>query len=179
MGSIAPSDAAGPAYKKSYLDGAVPCQFPHFETHADDTAQFIATPVEVTHDDHLRFLFAKGPEAARTTIALAWALLVRTYTGQDDVSFAHMNTKNTESMVDVPVLRISFEERTLLRDSLEKIRQSEALGHQCVSSSSLAHLCNTGLIFDNFVGGNSQKGMTRPLSLMQDLKQVCSIHSSK
>jgi hypothetical protein len=172
------ADMEGSAYKTSYLDGAIPCQFPRLETNTDDTAQFTATHVAVADGERLRFLFAKDPELARTTISLAWALLVRTYTGQDDVSFAYMDTKNGESMVDIPVLRVSFEEGALLRDPLDKIRQSEALGPQCISSVSLAHLCNTALIFDNFVRVDSKEGTTRPLSLIQDPKQVCSIHFS-
>jgi hypothetical protein len=165
----------GSASLISYLDGAIPCQFPPFESPTSDETHFTSTHIELAHADRLRALFSKDPEIARTTICLAWGLLLHRYIGQDDVSFAYQDITSAEDTLDVPVLRILFEERTLLRDLSERVRQLGQQGPHCISSVSLMHLCNTALIFDKSVGSVSKGEMSCPLSLVQGLNQVSSL----
>ncbi|TVY44055.1 Nonribosomal peptide synthetase [Lachnellula occidentalis] len=156
----------------SYLNGAIPCRFPPSEHLACDETHFTSMHIQLAHADCLRALFAKDPEAVRTTICLVWALLLHKYVGQDDVSFACRNITSAENTVDVAAMRILIEENILLGDLISRFRQLGHLGSQCVSSVSLMHLCNTAVIFDNSVGSVCKNKTSNPLLLSQELKQV-------
>ncbi|TVY17352.1 Nonribosomal peptide synthetase 1 [Lachnellula arida] len=155
----------------SYLDGAVPCRISPFEHLTCDETHFTSTNIQLAHAERLRALLAKDPEAVRTTICLAWGLVLHKYVGQDDVSFAYRSTTSAESVVDVPVIRILFEKSILLGDLISRVRQLGHLGSKCVSSISLMHLCNTAVIFDNSAGSVFKKEVSNPLLLGQEVKQ--------
>lgn len=74
-----------------YPTGLTPCRFPRFSRPAIDTAAArrpIATArVAVEQADKLLALSTTDPDGLGAVLRTAWALLLRCYTGQDDVSF--------------------------------------------------------------------------------------------
>jgi hypothetical protein len=87
----------------TYLRGLTPCRFPRFSRAAagKDAAapgdpgkqqqqqiSSVPVPVEHVHAEQLTALSTTDPEKFGAVLRTAWALLLRCYTGQDDVSFS-------------------------------------------------------------------------------------------
>lgn len=77
---------------ETYLKGMTPCRFPRFRRPGrEPTAlarQVSSTRVNVEQADRLLELSTTDPEGLGAVLRTAWALLLRCYTGQDDISFA-------------------------------------------------------------------------------------------
>lgn len=77
---------------EAYLKGLTPCRFPRFSRPANDTTngprQVASARVSVEQADRLLSLSTTDPEELSAVLRTAWALLLRCYTGQDDVSFS-------------------------------------------------------------------------------------------
>jgi hypothetical protein len=75
----------------TYLKGLTPCRFPLF-SRANHTAaplqQTSSLRVDVEQADRLLALSTDDPGELGALLCTAWALLLRCYTGQDDVSFS-------------------------------------------------------------------------------------------
>ncbi|EAQ90170.1 hypothetical protein CHGG_06789 [Chaetomium globosum CBS 148.51] len=76
---------------ETYLKGLTPCRFPRFGRVSDDmpapSRQTSSVWVDVEQAEKLRELSTTDPDEFATVIQTAWALLLRCYTGQDDVNF--------------------------------------------------------------------------------------------
>ncbi|KAK4150585.1 non-ribosomal peptide synthetase [Chaetomidium leptoderma] len=77
---------------ETYLKGLTPCRFPRFSRPAKDTAaplrQISSARVNVEQADKLLALSTTDPDGLGAVLRTTWALLLRCYTGQDDVSFS-------------------------------------------------------------------------------------------
>jgi hypothetical protein len=84
----------------TYLKGLTPCRFPRF-SRANHTAaspqQTSSLRVYVEQADKLLGLSAKDPEELGAVLSTAWALLLRSYTGQDDVCFSFQHGSDVAS----------------------------------------------------------------------------------
>ncbi|KAK3290246.1 uncharacterized protein B0H64DRAFT_452780 [Chaetomium fimeti] len=76
---------------ETYLKGLTPCRFPRFGRVSNNTAapsrQTSSVRVDVGQAEKLRELSTTDPNELAAVIRTAWALLLRCYTGQDDVAF--------------------------------------------------------------------------------------------
>jgi hypothetical protein len=76
---------------ETYLEALTPCRFPRFARVSDDTSTLprktSSVRVDVQQAEKLRELSTTDPDELAAVIRTAWALLLRCYTGQDDVSF--------------------------------------------------------------------------------------------
>lgn len=78
---------------ETYLRGLTPCHFPRFgRPNTDsDSARIESAPVQIDsarEDAALQQLSVDDVDGLGAVLAVAWALLLRCYTGQDDTCFA-------------------------------------------------------------------------------------------
>jgi hypothetical protein len=84
---------------ETYLRGLTPCRFPKFSRSAHDAAeppqhQTSSTRVNVEQAEKLLALSTTDPDGLGAALRTAWALLLRCYTGQDDVNFEFQHSGN-------------------------------------------------------------------------------------
>jgi hypothetical protein len=76
---------------ETYLKGLTPCRFPRFGRVSDDnqapSRQTSSVRVDVEQAEKLWELSTTDPDHLAAVVRTAWALLLRCYTGQDDVNF--------------------------------------------------------------------------------------------
>jgi len=81
---------------ETYLKGLTPCRFPRFSRRGNDitagSRQVASVRVSVEQADRLLALSTTDPDRFGAVLRTAWALLLRCYTGQDDVSFGFQHS---------------------------------------------------------------------------------------
>lgn len=84
------------------LSGLAPCQFPGFSRPAQHPGRGVArrpiasVRVTVEQADKLLGLSVTDPDGLAAALRTAWALLLRCYTGQDDVNFGFQRGGNRD-----------------------------------------------------------------------------------
>ncbi len=76
---------------ETYLTGATPCRFPRFgrptEDAGSDARQTASVQVKVAEAERLLGLSATDADGLGAVLRTAWALLLRCYSGQDELVF--------------------------------------------------------------------------------------------
>ncbi|CAG8957989.1 hypothetical protein HYFRA_00000332 [Hymenoscyphus fraxineus] len=97
------SNAPGLQFWSRYLEGAIPCEFPHLNDGLPAVAkQLHSVQYRIESDQFLdlqKFCGMKGLTFS-TLLNTAWALTLRLMTGSDDVSFGYLSSDRTPEFVD-------------------------------------------------------------------------------
>ena len=159
---------------ETYLQGLAPCRFPRF-SHLPQTlngasgaptrnATTAATrrPIgnaRVAFDqpvaDELVSLSSRDPESVGAVLRTAWALLLRCYTGQDDVSFA-CQLMNEPGIGEPVVVRFLLDDSASVAETIERTKSELAAGilppvARAVSATSENVDANNHKLFDTAV----------------------------
>ena len=128
------------AYWTTYLADLGPCRFPHFDGEIDGPKRPLSTNVEVRHKQELQRLAAKDAETLPSILRTAWALVLRCYTGLEDVCFGYRET-GTDSAVEIAqklversegmsIVRMNFEEAIVLVKLLDEAKDDYVKGRR-------------------------------------------------
>lgn len=102
---------------------AVTCKLPLLDGERDLKSRIIAAEVELQHAGTLHELCAQGGDKSHLNdiLCTAWGLLLRCYTGQDDIVFQFRQT-NSDGERSSGV-RMAFHEQESLSTHIERARQ--------------------------------------------------------
>ncbi|KAI0855373.1 peptide synthetase [Xylaria cubensis] len=134
------------SYWKSYLNGAQPCNFPSLWTGSQSTGQNVPDRCQVVEfpfqrHKELSELCASMQITISTVLQAVWAILLRAYTGNEEVCFAYtcsgrdIQLDGVETicgpMVNLVVRRVSLGGKSL-RSMIETIQEDfvDSLQHQ-------------------------------------------------
>ncbi|RDL40220.1 uncharacterized protein BP5553_00199 [Venustampulla echinocandica] len=135
-----------------YLDGAVPCQFANFEGGTYEGDGHLSAYVELEDSEDTRSLLAGDPKITASVLKLVWGLVLRCYTGQDDVCFAYQEFEDSKAALNMLLARIAFDETTNIQKMVQKIQHAHQENAQDCYSESLKHMCNTALLLKDYKG---------------------------
>jgi hypothetical protein len=91
------------AYMAKYLAGAEPCQFPRYEGDVFGEKRLLSVTIELTHKQELEGLLKEGPQVLPAIMRTAWALVLRCYTGVEDVCFGYQEITKQVSASETPL----------------------------------------------------------------------------
>ncbi|CBF87236.1 hypothetical protein AN9244.2 [Aspergillus nidulans FGSC A4] len=113
-------------YWGSYLEAASPCHFPVLNDDIQGENKLHALTVDLKDAKGIHAFCARHNVTPAIVFQMAWALVLKAYTGQDDICFGYLTAGR-----DVPVLNISdavgvFDPEHPLNRREEMIRQCKA-----------------------------------------------------
>jgi hypothetical protein len=116
---------------ETYLKDMTPCRFPRFSRqvkHAAVTAlrQISSARVNVEQADKLLVLSTTDPDGLGAVLRTAWALLLRCYIGQDDVSFNYQHGGDADVAVDSIVTRFLLDDSASVAKTLKDAKTEVA-----------------------------------------------------
>lgn len=113
-------------YWTSYLAESEPCQFPRLGTAMDGPKRPMSFRVDVDHVQLLQQLSLSDEAALPSLLHVAWGLLLRCYTGLDDVCFGYqeagLGTAISGPLTGMPLTRFTVDDVVSVADALEKAR---------------------------------------------------------
>ena len=133
MGSITKKEQENASgYWDLYLAGMEPCKFPRFETEPFDQRRPLSVDVTLKHKQELQYLLQQDPIMIHCAVSTAWGLVLRCYTGLEDVCFGYQEAAEADSLMGISTTRIVFDENESLADLIEKSRADyyRGLKHQ-------------------------------------------------
>ena len=142
------------------------CRLPLLDGEAKESAENITTEIELEDADRLSDLCRRDGPFFYGTICTAWALLLRCYTGQDQITFRFDHNVNATASV----LQVVFDENKSLSthvenatDAISCIKQEELSAQASVDTESSSHPANTVVCV-------SGSGTSRKLGAKQTLE---------
>ena len=85
-------------YWKAYLANVEPCNFPALNDGSKDTKDLRSLDQKLTHASELQSFCTRNGVTLSNVLQLAWALVLHSYTGSDDVCFGYLTAGR-----DIPV----------------------------------------------------------------------------
>src|SRR5580700_11667917 len=79
------------AWKNGDLDVSESCIFPHLDGVMFGPRECLTTKIELKHRQDLLDIWIKSPCNALAILSTAWALVLRRYTGMNDVRFGYQD----------------------------------------------------------------------------------------
>ncbi|KAH8693923.1 putative nonribosomal peptide synthase [Talaromyces proteolyticus] len=157
------------AYWKDFLSGLEPCNFPSMNTEIESPRETKSLEFDVRNFASIQSLSSKRNVTISTILQTAWALVLRQYTGSDDVSFGFLSNgrdiplNNVNSLVgpliNMLVCRMKLGSDSYLKDILDSTQDNflNSLSYQHTSLAEIYHalnlngrsLFNTSLSFVN------------------------------
>ncbi|EHK99657.1 putative HC-toxin synthetase [Glarea lozoyensis 74030] len=157
-------------YWKAYLDGVEPC---HINCPADGGTQakeLRSLVLEITQASQLRKFCSTNGVTLSNVLQLTWAMILRAYTGSDDVCFGYLTSGRDApiqgiqdsavgAFINMLTCRINLDNSIPLENALRKVQTDFANGmsHQSCSLGDIQHelqlsssaLFNTAFTFQN------------------------------
>jgi hypothetical protein len=131
-------------HQNAYLDGALPCRFPLFGTERRSEKQPFTHELEIKQAKELRNLLAMDPAETPYLLHAIWALVVRCYTGQNDVCFAYKDMFDSEELVGLSIVRLALDESVSVAQTIKQARLDYRKALQSsVLNVSVGDLCST------------------------------------
>ena len=139
------------AYWSGYLENVEPCYFPALGDSTEASKQLRTVELEVKELPLLHSFCSKNSVTLSNALQLVWGLVLRAYTGLDDVCFGYLHSgrdvplENIESAVGIfismLICRIDCDADTSIRNALEHVRDDHAQGtnHQAFYLGDLQH----------------------------------------
>lgn len=157
------------SYWKDFLQGAEPCDFPTINDQFNNQREAISMEFEVPGYGSIQSLSSRSNVTVSTILQTAWAMVLRHYTGNEDVSFGFLSNGRDIAVPDVNnligplinmlVCRVKLGPDTNLKDILNSTQDNflNSLPHQHSSLAEIYHslslggkgLFNTSLSFVN------------------------------
>lgn len=111
-------------------DGPVICRLPLLDGEAESVPRSVTTEVKLEEAEKLRELYFENKTYLEGVICTAWGLVLRCFTGQDDVSFHFRRTKGHAPIPESAAahenrskFQISFRENEILRDHIHRAQE--------------------------------------------------------
>ncbi|KAL8831390.1 MAG: hypothetical protein Q9191_000893 [Dirinaria sp. TL-2023a] len=139
------------AYWHRYLENVEPCYFPALGDSTEASKQLQTVELDIRELPELHSFCSKNSVTLSNALQFVWALVLRAYTGRDDVCFGYLHSgrdvplENIESAVGIfismLICRIDCDTDTPVRSALEQIRDDHAQGtnHQAFYLGDLQH----------------------------------------
>ena len=105
---------------------AGPCKLPLLDGDADGSAKVMSTEVELYNASGMSEIYRQDRSFLYDAIRTAWALLLRCYTGSDEIAFEYNHNETTMA----PLLRMILDEEDSLSGCLEKAKDAKILAEQ-------------------------------------------------
>jgi len=137
-----PDDGCGP--KNLYLESAIPCKLASF-CHDESHEKKLSTLEVDLH--HLNELPSLSEANLPFLLQTAWALVLRCYTGQNDVCFGYEEIQDSEA-ITMPMARVVLDETKSIQQTIEKTQHDYTTALQSgVLKLPVESFCNTALSF--------------------------------
>lgn len=153
-----------------YLGAAVPCQFTNLEGGTFGNNGGVSAYVELEHNEHLQSFLAGDTETMASVLKLAWGLVLRCYTGQDDVCFAYQELGDAKAALRMLLARVAFDQAMTIQKIAQNIQNVKQEHMQDNYSEDLVHMCNTAVLVRDCKG--SKPCTLSPHLLAQALEHV-------
>ena len=118
-------------------DNPVICKLPLLDGETDSAPRAFATEVKLQEVAQLRELYFGNKSYLEGLICTAWGLVLRCFTGQDDVSFHFRRSKTAFPIPESATVhenrskfQISFRENEVLAAHIQRAQESAQLVHQ-------------------------------------------------
>jgi hypothetical protein len=115
-------------YWTSYLADSEPCQFPRLRTSVDGPNRPMSFRVNPENLQKLQQLSVSDEAALPTLLRVAWGLLLRCYTGLDEVCFGYQEIgpgtwgKEFGPLNGMPITRFAADDMVSVADKLETVK---------------------------------------------------------
>ncbi|KAK4184411.1 non-ribosomal peptide synthetase [Podospora australis] len=139
-------------YWRSYLDGAEPCLFPNLNDGASDLEPSLGSHViSLNNVAEINAYCADLGITLSTLLQFTWALVVRSYTGSDEVLFGYLASGRDVPVPDIEqavgafinmlVCRLVVSPESEIGEMLETMRGNfaDAMAHQSCSLAEMQH----------------------------------------
>ncbi|KAL8941315.1 MAG: hypothetical protein Q9211_001867 [Gyalolechia sp. 1 TL-2023] len=139
------------AYWRRYLDNIEPCHFPALTDGSKDERQLRSLELELRDVARIQLFCSQRSITLSTALQLVWALVLRTYTGNENVCFGYLSSgrdvpidgiENAVGLfISMLVCRMDCGKDALVSDALEQIRDdyTESMSHQAFSLGDMQH----------------------------------------
>ncbi|KAL8722265.1 MAG: hypothetical protein Q9225_001212 [Loekoesia sp. 1 TL-2023] len=139
------------AYWRRYLDNIEPCHFPALSNGSKEERQLRSLELEIRDVARIQSFCNQRSVTLSTTLQFVWALVLRAYTGNENVCFGYLSSgrdvpiHGIESAVglfiSMLVCRMDCGKDSLVSDALEQIRDdyTESMSHQAFSLGDMQH----------------------------------------
>jgi hypothetical protein len=124
------SDAS--SYWASYLAELEPCEFPRLGASINGPRRPMSLRVNLEHVQRLQKLSVSDEAALPSLLRVAWGLLLRCYTGLDDVCFGYQETgtgtagnerpRSSALANGTPAARFTVDDMMSVADTLERVK---------------------------------------------------------
>ncbi|KAF3490821.1 nonribosomal peptide synthase [Arthroderma uncinatum] len=101
------------AHWQAHLAGVAPCHFPRLGAITTGPKRPMTIKVNLDQTQQLKELCESNPAGLPVALRAAWSLVLRCYTGSEDICFGYQDATSTSVL---PVARLAFEDDTLLSD---------------------------------------------------------------
>ncbi|KAK2746937.1 NRPS [Myotisia sp. PD_48] len=174
------------AYWEAHLAGAAPCHFPTLGAKVAGPKRPMTIKVNLEQSQQLKDLCELNLTTLPSTVRAAWALVLRYYTGAEDVCFGYQDSgsgvlgigsKQGHGISGMPVARLAFEDESsiaqLVESATTEYTRSRAYYDNAPTESSLMALSGGHALFNTIVAvRTSTKGAlpnpvaARPLNMV-------------
>ncbi|KAL9595554.1 MAG: hypothetical protein Q9219_006374, partial [cf. Caloplaca sp. 3 TL-2023] len=139
------------AYWRRYLDNIEPCHFPALTNGSKEERQLRSLELEIRDVARIQSFCTQRSVTLSTTLQFVWALVLRAYTGSENVCFGYLSSgrdvpiDGIESAVglfiSMLVCRMDCGKDTLVGDALDQIRDdyTQSMSHQAFSLADMQH----------------------------------------
>ena len=139
------------SYWRHYLESVEPCHFPKLGNHNDSDRELLTLELKLQDIAPLKTFCSNNEVTLSNVLQLVWALVLRTYTGNDNVCFGYLTSgrnvplQNIESAVglfiSMLVCRIDCDNGLMVSKALEQIRDdyAQSTAHQAFSLAEVQH----------------------------------------
>ena len=139
------------SYWRHYLEYVEPCYFPALADNTEGDRELLTLELKLQDISPLQTFCSKNSVTLSNVLQLVWALVLRTYTGNDNVCFGYLTSgrnvplQNIESAVglfiSMLVCRMDCNDDLVVSKALEQMRDdfAQSTGHQAFSLAELQH----------------------------------------
>ncbi len=125
-------------YRAAYLANIEACHFPTFGSEIESAKRRLSTKVPLLHATDIEKLATDSGLTLPSLLRAAWGLVLRCYTGKDDVCFGYLETgrnnpvdgahKTAENYAGMAIVRMLFDEAISLNEIVEKSQEDYVKG---------------------------------------------------
>ncbi|KAF4633014.1 hypothetical protein G7Y89_g5108 [Cudoniella acicularis] len=130
----------------------IPCLFPRLGGKFYNEQGSATIKVELTQLADLQGILLQDPLAFSSVVRATWALVLRCYTGQDDVSFWYRELRNSELLLGPAMTRTVFDRLTSITQTIEQTLLSNAGMLEFNRSIAVMDQCNTLVSLHRYSG---------------------------
>ncbi|KAL8654006.1 MAG: hypothetical protein Q9210_001767, partial [Variospora velana] len=139
------------AYWRRYLDNVEPCHFPPLTDGSKEERQLRTTELDLRDVARIQAFCAQRGVTLSTTLQFVWALVLRVYTGSENVCFGYLSSGRDVPIngidnavglfISMLVCRLDCAKDVLVSDALEQIRDdyTQSMSHQAFSLGDMQH----------------------------------------